>query len=441
MEDYKQKYLKYKTKYHKTKIQRGGVNDPNNIEINNLVVYPKKSFVQIKISSDVELLRGFVEDSVVLIKRNGDIGGTTIITNKNTIGDKISKNEKITVTMEDGGQVTGMVNGIDPKMLSLIDNDGKIHFIKKWIKAEMSDVRSNKPVFVCQDDGTLQYFVNSITWSPVYNLYLDSNDLDKDNTATLQFNALVNNNTGFSIKADNIVLVAGDIKFEERRHDYTLSAMKMVASEAAPKEEFTVLEKPVSEILTYPIQDAIKIEGEIFSFPILTHKTSVKKLYIINVENNYGKEKIFIEAQHGYTIPELEKEIASGKMTIFTKSEIGTLSFGSIIINRTPKGTPFEIILGKTPRIRASINKEQTGTDVETGLINVKKYHTSKIRISGELVNDTETRQTVLIRDFIGSAELLMAKPMPKKKIGYLEWEIEVGKGTFAIDWTYEIKY
>ena len=152
MKNYEHKYLKYKNKY--TGLQKqinnelsslsGGRNhaltkasandnviNDDIVGIENLIIYPQKSFITALIEpSEYMLLPGFVEDSVVFLKNDGTMGKSTISIDKNSMNDLISKNQEILLTLKDNSQIKGTVGSVEPNMITLIDENDNLIMVR-----------------------------------------------------------------------------------------------------------------------------------------------------------------------------------------------------------------------------------------------------------------------------------------------------------------------
>lgn len=455
MEKYEYKYIKYKNKYNGLKellennIGGGPSKNESDLTLENsstkqnlaqvfdkIVMYPKKSLVIKMINDNVELIPGFVEDSVVFFNKEGKIQESNIIIEENTLQNSLAKNREIVITNDDGSQTKGTVDSIDPKMISLLDQNNNLVLVKKWKSAILFSSRHSKPTFVYKNPGKLQYIANSLTWTPVYNLYLDSENLDDVENAKLYFMACISNKTGITITANNSVLVAGDLKMEDSSgptyHTAAQAVRRSVAAEIT--ENFTATEVPVSELLSFPLKKPLKIIGEKYSFPISEYNIdSTKKIYIFDLSRNFAYEKNnqYIEANYGYNIS-INQELPAGILRIFAESSSlkTTMTLGSVRVERTAKDAPLEILLGKTSRVRANINKYSSSKEVENNipLIKKEKYYETTNQIMGKITNNTNKEQLIKIKDFVGDVEILSADGNPTKKMGYLEWQFDVKK-------------
>jgi len=404
--DNKNKYLKYKNKYMLLKQTSGGEKKTDSkklIKINKLIIYQQKTLVINNINDkDQELLLGTIEDSVTFFKQDGTISDATVMTNNNMIDGKILCNDTITVIDTNGNSITGEINSIEPKIISLINNKNELIYFKKWTHAIVPNTRHKRPLFVAKEQGILQYMVNSIMWTPVYHLYLDSENLEESQNGTLYFMALITNNTCNSIFSEKVVLVAANIKTDDSSPRRIYETQSLMPASTA-KNNSDVKQIPFSEMLTFPIKNSMTIMGEKYLFPLFEYKINSSKIYIVDLSNSYDfKDKKFIEFSYGYRIPDIDQELPSGNLKIFARSSVldTTLSLGSVQIQRTPKNTPLEIIVGRTSRIRAYVNKTDSNTIFENGnsdSINDKnKYTITKIKITGNIVNDTENDQEVI---------------------------------------------
>jgi hypothetical protein len=461
MENYKYKYTKYKNKYAELKNQKnihlmslsGGESTEKSLESNapydnkmdakELIIYPQKSFITILAHpAEQMLLPGFVEDSVIFLKNNGTIGKSTIFKNNDSLREKISKNKEIMVIQEDNSQIKGTVESIGPKMIVLIDENDKFTMIRKWKSAVMLSGRHTKPYIKTKEPGTIQYMLNTITWSPNYYLYLDTDDLENA-IGILYFMALISNATGYNINVSNIILVAGDTKMESMKittESFTRKSLELAPTQA--QNNYTNQE-PVAELLTYQLDSQLFL-GEKITQPILKFDLdNITKKYIIDVNAYVDIKEQFIEASYGYSILVSNTDLPSGIIRIFAKSSKfgANVALGSIKVSRTPKNTPMEIMLGKTPRIRANLSKEDGNDQIENGVIKKTKYSINKIKISGTIINSTTKIEKVIIRDYIGNATILNTDGDPIHKMGYLEWTIKIKPGEIAISIGYQIRY
>lgn len=468
MNNYEHKYTKYKNKYQQLKNRIENVSNKfggsslveNPIQINKLIIYSNQSLIITKINASSEkLLDGFVEDSILFLKSDGShrdsssrsIGETTLNINKNTFANKLSTHDEIIVTDTKGHEIKGKIDsiGVDHEskqnIISLIDKNNKLVMVNKWNQATMESAehkQSNVTFLSSGNDlvsGTLQYLINSISWNPIYNLYLDNEKFGKNSHGVLHCNVLISNATNEIIKVDDVILVSGNLKTENlgrtSRHFSTTARMETNADMSSMETT------QFSELLTIPVNHSLQISGEKYSFPLFQYDIELQNIYIIDLEGNETNQ--YFESKYGYIIPVIEQDLPAGLLRIYAESPTlkTTLSMGSVKINRTPKGTSLEIILGNTPRIRANLNKNESNSNVESGSINKTKYRITTITIAGTLTNDTETEQFVIVRQYIGNATLLSSDPKPERKNGYLEWHYQLKIGSTPIDLTYGIRF
>ncbi|XWV26319.1 biotin--protein ligase [Tupanvirus soda lake] len=456
MENYKQKYIKYKAKYTDLKKEIGtdiatisggdsNFDDPMS-QIENLVIYPQKALVTTQFEPPQKiLLPEFVKDSITFFNENGEISKASIFIDKDTYENKISKNYEILVTLDDNSQVKGTVESVDPKIITIINEQNELIIIRKWKNAKMLSGRHSKPTILSKEMGTVQYIVNSIGWVPIYNLYLDNQNLEEAN-GLLYFMALINNSTGYNINAKNTILITGDTKMQtssrSRSRNTKFTAMELSAVPSNNEGE-NIEQMPLDELLTYNIKKQY-LSGEEISFPIhIFDLKNITKKYIIDTNIYTEGEKQYVEANYGYKIPISEIDLPAGLLRLFVKSSNlnTTLMLGSVNVLRTPKNTPMEIMLGKTPRIRAKLAKEINSTETENGIIKKIKYTTTNNRLYGVIINGTEKVQEVTLRDYIGNATIISADSEPIKKQGYLEWVFKIKPGELNINLNFQLKY
>ncbi|XWV25062.1 hypothetical protein QJ856_gp0715 [Tupanvirus deep ocean] len=453
MENYKHKYIKYKNKYIDLKkeistdiatISGGDSNISDNVlYIENLVIYPKKALVTTLNGPQNILLPGFVKDSIVLFNANGEISRASVLTEKDTYENKISKNNEILVTLDDNSQIRGTVESIDPKLITIINEQNELIIIRKWKNATMLSSRHSKPAIISKEIGTAQYIVNSIGWVPIYNLYLDNQNLEEAN-GILYFMALINNSTGYDINIKNTVLITGDTQMQTSSSSRSKKFSAMALSAAPLTNESENFEQmPLEELLTYNIKKQHLLGDEI-SFPIhIFDLKNIIKKYIIDTNTYTEGEKQYVEANYGYKIPIGDIDLPAGLLRLFVKSSNldTTLMLGSVNVSRTPKGMPMDIMMGKTPRIRAKLAKEINSTEMQNGIVKKTKYTTTINKLYGVIINDTNKQQDVILRDYIGNATIISANLEPTKKQGYLEWIFKVKPGEFKFDLSYELRF
>ena len=315
----------------------------------------------------------------------------------------------------------------------------------------MLSARHPKPLLKTKESGTLQYIIDTITWTPVYNLYLDT-DILEDANGILYFMALINNSSGYNIDAKNTILVAGDAKMESARRSnkkYAAQSLRAATIEMAPNDN--IEQAPIAELLTYDLKNQV-VSDEKMTLPILKFDLgNITKKYIIDVDTYDSSNNQFVEASYGYSILIKNTDFPAGLLRIFAKSSNfnGDISLGSVNISRTPKSTPMEIMLGKTPRIRAKISKEDSSSQIENGyerdIIKKTKFTINKIRINGIITNGTNKKENIIIRNYIGNATVIDTNIdtniEPVNNMGYLEWTIKANPGDTSVNITYQIRY
>ena len=449
MTHYAYKYQKYKNKFKQLQQQIlvGGESDQEPtekkyIKIDSLLIYPQKAIVNVNSQTkETELLAGFVEDSVIFLNKDGSLAESTINTNSDTFNEKLYQNAEVLVTTSDGEKVKGTIESFSPKIITIV-SDGNFMVIKKWKQIIIEKGRHNKPMVFTTEPGSLQYLVNTIVWSPIYNLYLDSDDLDKSNSGILYVTASIVNKTGYNIIVGRTILVSGNLKMEDtiRQPIYAAQGLRSIGTHEKTEP---INEIPFAELLIFPINKKLLIQGERYSIPLYKYQIDAKKIYQFDVNTYANNTNKFVEADHGYKLSLVDRELPVGLLKIFAKSsELKTiLLFGSVHIDRTPKDSPIEIMIGKTPRIRANFNRTDSSTNFEKGVINKTRYNITDIKIIGEITNDTNDEQEVTVRDWVGQNTILTIIPKPIRKMGYLEWYFILGPGTTPINISYQIRY
>lgn len=435
--DYYNKYVKYKTKYKSSKRE-------NNITvtIDQLVIYQNNSLITTQVlSSNHIILNGYIEDSVVYFA-NGTPSESVIISSTDTLSHKLSSNDDAVIINEDGSKFSGTLDNIDGKNISVIDDYGKLLLVKKWKYAEMPNTRHQHPLLLVKEPGTLNYLVDSISWNPVYNLYVDSEKLEYLSQGTLYFMASINNMTGSNISINKTHLVSGNFKTESSRSPM-YSAQKKEYSSVAMMKQTSVEQTPFSELLIFPLNEPMILRGEKYIIPIADYKLDMSKIYTIDCPNYGVENKNYIESQYGYKIKIIDNDLPEGILKIFTNSDIfkTTLFLGSVRITRTPKNTDLEISMGKTSRIRAIISKEESVSDMEskTSINRIKKYRITTVKITGIIINSTEQDQDIILREWIGNSTLVSVTPKVQKKMDKLEWIFYAKTGESDVNIEYQI--
>lgn len=439
MDTYEQKYLKYKSKYSKLKKSAifsddiiGGNNDNGIYNLNTLVIYPQKAFIIKNVDNDTELLPGFVEDSVMFHRLDGTISSASVMTNNNILQQQLQKNADVTVELTNGPNIIGKINNIDTNGISLVGSDGKFYLVKKWNNVIFPSVTSDKPMFHGKGDGVLKYVVDTIGWTPLYNLYIGSND---KNRGVIQLLASINNTTGLNISAENIMLVAGNLKMENTNkmiaYRMEKSALPQAMAYNTPANEFAELD----ELQTFNLPEK-NIVGNRFNVPLFNFEFEPHNVYIIEM-GKYHDDIPYITANYGYVIPTVNRDLPQGLVRVFSGSrdDINML-LGSVQVPRTPKNTSMEIILGETTRIRSNVKKDEVETKKEK---NNKSYHQKKVSIFGAIINDTNIVQKVFIREWVGTAKVINPNVQYQQKMGYIEWPINAKPGSTKFELVYDL--
>jgi hypothetical protein len=241
------------------------------------------------------------------------------------------------------------------------------------------------------------------------------------------------------IVINKTVLVAGNIIIEETR---SVTPMAMRTQSVAPlKENYNPIEEiPFAELLTFPVEKQLSI-GEKYSLPLHKYKIKAHKIYQFDVSRYNNLNSKFTEAEHGYIIT-VTDELPAGLVKIYAKSSSlkTNLLFGSVRINRTPKKTPVEVIIGKTSRLRATLNRTDSSTNIENGVIKREKYTVADIQIIGEITNDTKENQDVVVKDW-ANGNIVKSSPKPDIFAGYLEWHYIIKPGKTMINISYQIRF
>ncbi len=441
MKNYQYKHSKYKNRYLSLLNNFNNHLQPvipnPNIQLDKIIIYPKSSMITKITNSNEQLLPGFIEDSIFFTDDNGIVKQSSFTSGIGLVSDEISTHKEISITLDDDTVITGIVVSIDSKMIT-ISKDSQLVFIKKWKNAVMMSNKNSAPLFTTKSNGKLQYMIDTVNWTPIYNLFLDSNNTD-ETSATFYFMAYINNLSGFNIDAESIILVAGDTSNNSIGSDMNIQRMtsSRTQSKIQTQSKIKTQENFFSELIMFDLKKQTIPNEKIF-LPIKIHKLkTITKTYSIDIGNNYQSQKQFISSDYGYKILVKDTEFPAGLFRIFTKIEPdnSNLLLGSIFIDRTPQNIPIEVVLGKTSRIRAEITKESKN------LVVTDKQQITKNKVTGVITNDTNNIQDVIVKEYIGDASIIYFDKKPLKNMGYIKWIFRVDPGNTEFILNYQIEY
>jgi len=409
-------------------------NRDNNYNVDSLIIYQKKAMVTTKVfgASQLELLPGFISDSVTFVSNNGSslnfsvnqVFDSKSLTNGKNYVELTDMNDKV---------ITGIINDLNTNYVSIITDEGRLVIINKWkqLVTKNGNKYNTSNIFSCNEEGVLRYMIDSIYWSAIYNIYIENNK------GTLHLTGLIHNFINSQIIANSVVLVYGDniIQDNNKNMPYQYSTM-MRSSNFVDNGNRNILQNNVTELLTYNLGKHV-ISGNEYNVPIYTNYFVTKDLYIINYE--YGNvNKTTINADYGYKIDNKDQDLPGGLVKIFTVSSNTTLLLGSVNVERTPQNTALEVIIGKTTRIRAEVYKQVDSREVKLPNSANKKIDT--VTINGSLINDTSNNRIVYFRDnTYNNDKISDCEPKCDRKKNYIEWIFNIGPKITEVNLKYTI--
>jgi hypothetical protein len=406
--------------------------------VDNLVIYQRQALVTITVfkAIQLELLPGFIPGSITFVSNNGNsLNFTTSLAYDKSLTS--GKNYVELIDMNDR-VITGIIKELNSDYVSIINDKNQIIIVNKWKQlVTKNDTKYNtQNIFTCSEAGTLRYMINTVSWEAMFNLFVESNK------GILHLVALIHNTSNAKIIANNVTLAYGDNIIQNNN-----MPIMYRSSMAVPAAQFGGINKEneyqgqqiVTELLTYNLGKMYLTETD-YNKAIYTNHFAANDLYIINYEYG-GTNKTSINADYGYKIDNKNQDMPGGTMKIFTNSQNSTLLLGSVNVDRAPQGVPMEVIIGKTPRVRAEVYKQVETKEIKSTTTipgTTKKIDTVNIR--GTLINDTNKGQTVYFRDTTyNNDKTSNCVPKCDIKRNYLEWIYNIGPGRTDIDITYII--
>lgn len=326
-----------------------------------------------------------------------------------------------------------------------IQGQVKTTYLEKTI-GDVTEISIDKNVA----EGTinLMYYINGITWEPVYGLEI----LD-DSTSLFTMHALIKNNYE-DFENCKVKLYAGsaNLNLKEKIKPMTSgSNLTMVNGMQATKEN--TIRNAMPPLQAYEIHNVSLSKGSEAKFAIFSQKISTKSLYECNIPN-------FIEpgkAPYNYPLTEFpvyesvkwsnntQIPYAKGKVQILNK---GVKSISEDEVPYTESGAPLKIHVLTSPQILLTIYEEQIEKEEKVrkniqnqyldrfkvkGLITIKNADENKIYI--EVYKKLIGRMTkTSMAEVIKTNETLFDNPLMN-----VCWKYEVqGKNFQTIPYEYE---
>ncbi|CAH6420203.1 Hypothetical protein MVR_LOCUS64 [uncultured virus] len=437
LEQQRHKTAKYRHKYLQARAdQMQGGADTKARDIDNLTIYPNIALITTASAPPThELLSGFVTDSITLRTPKNRSRPITITAEKGM------ETQRMTVTLADGKQVKGYVKLINGSTIHLVDTEGRTVIIRKWLSIVSDTAPHNRPTVLTTDPGTLRYMVESITWRPIYDLYLDSDPI-LSSPGSLSMTAQITNETGLDLDIRHTVLLAGTAKIEHTSNNryQTYASSRSMAKVASPHTDTTPGE--FDELSSYDVGELL-LDGQTVFRPLADYDVDrVTKKYVLDLQTQTeGQEHI--EAAYGYTVSSLNTDLPAGIIRIYANSlELKTNTLlGSVHIPRTPATGQIETMIGSTPRIRAKITNQSVTEDFVEASNKLKHYSITETGIMGKAINDYEHQVPVILRYYVSSSAVLEASNDPVKKGSYLEWIVKLRPGVTPIDYHIKLKH
>ena len=418
--------------------------------IDSLTIYPNIALVTTAATPPThQLLSGFVTDSVTLRTAKNRSRPITITAEKGM------ETQRMTVTIADGKQIKGYVKLVNGDTIHIVDTEGRTVIVRKWLSVVSDTAPHDRPTVLITDQGTLRYMIESITWRPIYDLYLDSDPIISS-PGTLSMAAQVTNETGLDLDIRHAVLLAGTAKIEHSSNNryQTFAASRSMAKVSTDAQPDSTIGE-FDELLSYDIGEQL-LNGQTIFKPLADYDVDrVTKKYVLNLQTQAQSQQ-HIEADYGYTVSTVGTDLPAGIIRIYANSqELNTVMLlGSVHIPRTPATGQIETMIGSTSRIRAKVVNQSVTEDFVEANNKLKQYTEgvksragsgfftiTETHITGKAINDYEHQVPITLRYYIGSASILEASNEAVKRGTYAEWAVKLRPGVTPIDYRIKIKH
>lgn len=434
------------------------------VKLEQLTIYSNLSLIEDRVTThEYKLLKDSNVDSVTF---RSQVSGHLKPVKTPVYSDKVS------VILDDGSRISGALCSYDSKMIKLIDSNDRLLILNKWMSIELEN-NSGHQLLSVPEIGTLRYVSRAIYWYPVYDLFLDLDNV-KESNSSLSLSAIITNNSGDVLNIRKCLLMAGNAIMDyPKTENFSQMMMKRSIEDTDSFNSVSsdIANNSIDELISYNLEMFL-MDGQTIIKPLLSYSPKrISKKYIIdvNIFNNKNSDDI-IESRYSYIISSplsktstnsseelreqkrnqkggennipLTTDLPAGYLRIYskTKSDSNVL-LASVKINRTSASGRIVAEIGSTTSVRAKFSISDSTDQIEESTNTRKKYTITNYNIEGKIFNDNKAKITCAVRMYVGSGSLIGSSNRISKKSQYIEWPMTIEPGITDVDLSFQLRH